>query len=78
MEALLVYMTSGDFRASLAQMVKNPPLEETQETRVRSLGQKDTLEEEMAPYSSVLAWKITWMEESCRLQSMESLRIGHD
>ena len=32
----------------------------------------------MAPYSSTLAWKIQWMEEPGRLQSMGSLRVGHD
>ena len=32
----------------------------------------------MAPLSSTLAWKIPWMEEPGRLQSMGSLRIGHD
>ena len=32
----------------------------------------------MAPHSSTLAWKITWMEEPSRLQSMGSLRVGHD
>ena len=32
----------------------------------------------MAPHSSVLAWKIPWMEEPGRLQSMGSLRVGHD
>ena len=32
----------------------------------------------MAPHSSTLAWKIPWMEESGRLQSMGSLRVGHD
>ena len=31
----------------------------------------------MAPYSSTLAWKIPWMEEPGRLQSMGSLRVGH-
>ena len=36
------------------------------------------LEKAMAPYSSTLAWKIPWMEEPGRLQSMGSLRIGHD
>ena len=35
-------------------------------------------EEAMAPHSSTLAWKIPWTEESGRLQSMGSLRIGHD
>ena len=32
----------------------------------------------MAPHSSTLAWKIPWTEESGRLQSMRSLRVGHD
>ena len=32
----------------------------------------------MAPHSSTLAWKIPWMEEPGRLQSMGSLRVGHD
>ena len=32
----------------------------------------------MAPHSSTLAWKIPWMEESGGLQSMRSLRVGHD
>jgi len=41
-----------------------------QETRVRSLGGEDPLEKEMATHSSTLAWKIPWMEEPCRLQSM--------
>ena len=40
------------------------------ETQVRSLGQEDPLEEEMATHSSTLAWKIPWMEEPGRLQSM--------
>ena len=35
-------------------------------------------EKEMATHSSTLAWKIPWMEEPGRLQSMGSLRVGHD
>ena len=35
-------------------------------------------EKAMAPHSSTLAWKIQWMEEPNRLQSMELLRVGHD
>ena len=42
------------------------------ETRVQSLGQEDTLEKEMATHSSTLAWKIPWMEEPGRVQSMGS------
>ena len=49
-----------------------------QETRVQSLDQEDLLEKEMATHSSILAWKIPWMEESGRLQSMGSQRVGHD
>ena len=40
------------------------------ETQVRSLGQEDPLEKEMAIYSSTIAWKIPWTEEPGRLQSM--------
>ena len=64
-------------RASLvAQMVKHLPVK--QETWVQSLGQEDPLEKEMATHSSTAAWKIPWMEETGRLQSMGSQRIGHD
>ena len=45
-------------------------MQETQEMRVQSLGGEDPLEKEMATYSSILAWKIPWMEEPDRLQSM--------
>ena len=48
------------------------------ETWVQSLGLEDPLEMEMATHSSSLAWKIPWMEESVRLQSMGSKRIGYD
>ena len=48
------------------------------ETRVQSLGGEDLLEKEMATYSSILAWKIPWMVEPGRLQSMGSQRVGHD
>jgi len=37
---------------------------------VPSLGQEDPLEEDMATHSSILAWRIPWAEEPCRLQSM--------
>ena len=45
---------------------------------VRSLGQEDPLEKEMAPHSSTLAWKIPRMEEPGRLQSTGSQRVGHN
>ena len=53
----------------------HPPL---WETRVQSLGQEDTLEEEMATRSSILAWKIPWKEEPGGLQSIGLQRAGHD
>ena len=54
----------------MAQTVKNLPA--MQETPVRSLGQEDCLEEEMATYSSILAWRILWTEEPDGLQSLGS------
>ena len=55
---------------------KNVPV--IQEMLVWSLGEEDPPEKEMAPYSSILVWEIPWVEESGRLQSMESQRVGHD
>ena len=58
-------------KASLvAQTVKN--LSVMQETQVRSLGQEDSLEEDMATHSSLLAWGIPWTEEPGGLQTMGS------
>ena len=45
---------------------------------MRSLGQEDPLEKEMAIHSSILAWEIPWTEEPGRLQSMGSQRVGHE
>ena len=53
-------------------------MQETQETQVLSLGLKDPLEQGMATHLSILAWRIPWAEETGRLQSMESQRVGHD
>ena len=60
----------------LAQLVKNPPV--MQETQVRSLGQEDPPEQEMATHSRVLAWRIPWTEEPGGLQSVGSKRVRHD
>ena len=49
-----------------------------QEMRVRSLGQEDSLEKEMATHSSILAWEIPWTEEPGGLQTMGLQRVGHD
>ena len=57
----------------MAQMVKNLP--EMRETWVGSLGWEDPLEEGMATYSSILAWRFPWTEEPGRLQFMRFQRI---
>ena len=53
----------------MAQTVKSLP--EMQETLVQPLGQKDLLEKGMAPYSSILVWRIPWAELPGGLQSIE-------
>ena len=74
---MILAMFSQLLRTSLvAQTVKR--LSTMREIQVRSLGQEDTLEKEMATHSSNIAWKILWMEEPGRLQSMGSQRVGHD
>ena len=60
----------------VAQTIKSLPA--MQETWVRSLGQEDPLEKGMATHSSILDWRMPWTEESGRLQSMGSQRVGHD
>ena len=57
-------------------MVKNPPA--MQETRVRSLGGGNPLENGMPAHSSILAWRILSTEEPDRLQSMGSQRVRQD
>ena len=60
----------------MAQRLKHlPPM---QETWVQSLGREDPLEKEMATHSSILAWRIPWTEEPCRLQCTGSQRVRHD
>ena len=59
----------------VGQIVKHLPA--MQESQVRSLGQEEPLEKEMATHSSILAWKIPWTEEPGRLQSMGLQRVGH-
>ena len=60
----------------MAQRLKRLPA--MRETWVRSLGQEDPLEEEMATHSSILAWRIPWTEEPGGLQFTGSQRVGHD
>ena len=59
----------------MAQTVKR--LSAMLEIRVRSLGQENPMEKEMATHSRTLVWKIPWTEEPGRLQSMGSQRVGH-
>ena len=63
----------------MAQWIKNPlAVQETQETQVQSLGWEDTLEEEMATHSNILAWRILWTEETGGLQSIGCQRVRRD
>ena len=74
LSTLFLYFLEG---ASLvAQMVRNLPA--MQETWVQSLGQEDALEKGMATHSGILAWRIPWMEEPGRLQSVGLQRVWHD
>ena len=60
----------------MAQLVNYPPA--MQKTWVRSLGQEDPPEKEMATHSSILAWSIPRTEEPGRLQFMSSQRVRHN
>ena len=60
----------------VAQMIKNLPA--VQETLVRSLGQEDPLKKRMANLSSILAWRISWTEETGGLQSMGLQRVEYE
>ena len=57
-------------------VVKNLPA--VQETQVQSTDWKDSLEKEMAIHSSILAWKIPWIKEPGRPQSIGSQTVGHN
>ena len=60
----------------MPQLVKNPPA--MQETSVRFLGWEVPLEKGIATHSSILAWRIPWIEEPGGLQSIVLQRTGHD
>ena len=63
----------------MAQQVKNlPAVQETQVMRVQSLGREDPLVEGSATHSSILTWRIPWIEEPDSLQSTGSQRVRHD
>ena len=71
--SLLIFVA---WASLVAQMVKCLPT--MRETQVRYPGWEDPLEKEMATHSSTLVWKIPWMEETGRLQSMGSERVRHN
>ena len=70
------YPLQYSWASRVAQTIKHPPA--VKETWVLSLGQEDRLEKEMVTHSSVLAWRIPWTEDPGGLQSVGSLRVGHD
>ena len=61
----MIMLRPISYWASLAQMVKNKPT--MQETWVRSLGQEDPLQKGIVTHSSILAWRIPWIEEHITL-----------
>ena len=67
-------MDGGACWATVHRVAKN----RTQLSDFTFIFHSHALEKAMAPHSSALAWKIPWMEEPGRLQSMGSLRVGHD
>ena len=70
---MIIYTQKGI--STVAQMINNLPM--MRETRVWSLGQEESLEKEMAPHSSILAWRIPWTWEYGRLPSMGAQRVRH-
>ena len=60
------YRLCSSWLPPVAQVVRNPPA--MQETWIQSLGQEDPLEKEMATHSSILAWRIPWIEEPGQMQ----------
>ena len=75
------FLMSGATReaSQVVLVVKNPPANTGDIwVVVWSLGQEDSLEESMATHSSILAWRISWAEEPCELQSIVSQRVRHN
>ena len=79
-KSLEYYIVLFDKPSQVVLVVKNPPTNAGDMRRgwVQSLGQEDPLEEEMAIHSDILAGRIPRAEESGRLQSIESQKIGHN
>ena len=75
-ECFIDILSFNIWTSLVAQTVKH--LSTTWETQVQSLGWKDPPEKEMAIHYSTLTWKILWMEEPGRLQSMGLQRVEHN
>ena len=75
-QSLYFYMPYNLWASQVTQIAKTLPA--MQETQVQSLGQKVSLEKEMATHPIVLAWRILWTKEPGGVQSMGSQRVGHD
>ena len=75
-EEVGLLLQNGEGASLVAQTEETLPA--MQETWVQSLGWEDPLEKGIATYSSNLAWRISWTEESGGLQYMGSQRVGHD
>ena len=70
---MVIYLVPGDASG------KEPACQcRRHKTWVQSLGWEDPLEEEMVTRSSILAWRIPWIEEPGGVQSMGSQRLGHN
>ena len=74
--SVLDFCHSNRWASVVTQMVRNRPA--MQEIQIRSLSWKDLLEKGMATHSSILAWRIPWIEELSRLHSMALQKLGHD
>ena len=72
----IAHCVIGAWASLVAQLAKNLPA--IQETWVQSPSREESLKEEMATHSSILAWDIPWTEEPGRQQSTGSQRVGHD
>ena len=79
-QTILGILRCADIKATHWKINKDKQMETilSLETKVESRCMPLYLEKAMVPHSSTLAWKIPWMEEPSRLQSMGSLRVGHD
>ena len=76
---LLVLLMSILWGFPGGSVVKNPPaMQEMQEMLVQSLSWEDPMEEGMATHANILAWRIPWIEEPGRIQSIGSQRVRHD